>query len=171
MTICFILDIIKMYFEKFYNKLLNETVKSKKISVFWETENVIWMASYKTLNWLEYTKIVLADESFLYIVPWDKEVYYSTQYIVDTYILDDDVWTKKILTYNWKKYKLENKDDYQYVTQLYIGDINTIEWECVFSDYIPEEWKDFLSLWWVVANEERADINPSLISIEDIKII
>jgi hypothetical protein len=31
------------------------------------------------------------DESFLYIVPADKEIYYSTEYIVDTLILDNDI--------------------------------------------------------------------------------
>jgi len=160
-----------MDFKIFYSKLLSETANSKKISIFGEIKNIIWMASYKTLSWLEYTKIVLKDHSFLYIVPWDKQIYYSTEYIVDTDILDDDVWVKKVLTYKWRKYKLENKDDYQYVTHLYIGDINTIEWECIFSDYVPEEWNDFLSLGWIVANEERADINPSLIKIEDIEIV
>jgi hypothetical protein len=106
----------------------------------------------------------------LYIVPADKEIYYSTEYIVDTLILDNDIW-KETLTYNWKKYKLENKDDYQYVTCLHIWDIDSIEWECIFSDYVPNEWSDFLSLGWVVSSEERADINPSLIKVEDIKVI
>lgn len=160
-----------MNFEWFYSDILNKTTLSKKIEIFWKTKNIVWMASYKTVSWLKYTKIVMDDESFLYIVPADKEVYYSAEYIVDTLILDDDIWNKEIITYNWKKYKLENKDDYQYVTRLYVWDIDTIEWECVFSDYVHDEWNDFLSLWRVVASEERADINPRLISIDDVKII
>lgn len=160
-----------MQFKELYKKILNETSKSKKVSVFWVTKDIVWMASYKTINWLEYTKLVMKDESFLYIVPADEEIYYSAKYIVNTKIDDEDVWSKEVIEYNWKKYKLDNKDDYQYVTRLYIWDIDTIEWECVFSDYIPEKWDDFLSLWRVVASEERADINPALITLDDVKII
>lgn len=162
---------INMSFDKFYGELLDKTTKSKKIEIFWKVKDIIWMASYKTIHKLEYIKIVMKDQSFLCVMPLDKLVYYSAEYVVDTDIFDDDVWVKEVLIYKWKKYKLENKDDYQYVTHLYIGDINTIEWECIFSDYVPEEWNDFLSLGWIVSNEERADIHANLINIDDIKIV
>lgn len=160
-----------MKFKDFYDWLLTQTINKWRLKVFGDNLKIIWMASYKTISGLEYTKIVFKNKSFLYVVPEEEELYYSAKYITETHIPYEDIGNKETIEYNGKKYKLENKDDYQYVTKLHIWDITTIEWECRFSDYMPNEWNDFLSLGWVTYTNKRADINPTLININDIEII
>lgn len=160
-------------FKNFLDSLLSKT-KDVSFEIKWKKKKIKWMASYFTLNyWNEgYIKLKFEDKSFLLILPDQEEIYYSDNYRVNTWISDFEIGKVKFIEYNWKKYKLWNKNDYQYVSNLYIGTIKDIEWEVEFSDYFPVDWsKEFLSLWFEKFSWERADINPILIDLNEIKLI
>lgn len=160
-----------MDFKEFYERLISLAEKwIFNISVKWEEKETKAMAEYYSVSGLEYIKIIFKDKSFLYVVPWDEEIYYSKDYVVETWIKDEEIWNNEIVKYNEEEYFLDNKNDYQFVRKIFFWDYNDIEWEVKFSDYVPKEWDDFLSLGWIVYWNKRADIHPSLISIYDIKI-
>lgn len=132
------------------------------------------LARYSSINYYpeEYIKAAFDDGSFLLIIPDKKEFYYSDTYVVQIpEITGDMIGKSEIVEYNGKKYKLENKDDFQYVLQLYIGYPDTIEGEVNFSDYFPVDGeKEFLSLGWIVRTAQRADVNPKILSPDAVSI-
>ena len=111
--------------------------------------------------------------SFLLILINDHKLYYSDEHIIrNTGINDEIIGKKEIIQYKGKKYKLDNKDDYQFCLQLYVGSPSDIEGECRFSDYFPIKGpKEFLSLGWISHTRKRADINPKIIDQEEVEIV
>ncbi|MDD3303276.1 MAG: hypothetical protein PHN31_07000, partial [Candidatus Gracilibacteria bacterium] len=128
-------------------------------------KNVKAMAEYITKNGLQYIKIVFTDKSFLYIPKNEETLYYSENYITDTNIKDKDIGVKEKINFNSKDYYLENKDDYQFVKKFYLGEIGAIEGEVRFSDYVPKEGDDILSLGWTSIDNKRCDLNPFVLDV------
>lgn len=53
-----------------------------------------------------------------------------------------------------------------------MGGFGDVEGECKFSDYFPlEREKEFLSLGWLSFNGRRADINPKIISLDEVEVV
>lgn len=140
------------------------------VNIKWTEKNVKAMAEYITKNGLQYIKIVFTDKSFLYIPKNEETLYYSENYITDTNIKDKDIWVKEKINFNSKDYYLENKDDYQFVKKFYLWEIWDIEWEVRFSDYVPKEWDDILSLWWTSIDNKRCDLNPFVLDVSYVKV-
>ena len=122
---------------------------------------------------VEYIKISFDDHSFLLVMIDDKELYYADRVIGHIKkIKDKEIGTKKFITYKGRKYKLDNKNDYQYVIRRYVGSYKDIEGEAYFSDYFPVAGpKEFLSLGWLSRTRKRADINPLIIDISEVDIL
>ena len=120
----------------------------------------------------EYIKIKFTDGSFLLAVKNNEEFYFANSIIEHIQeIPDEDIGKTDILKYKNKEYKLENKDDYQYVLGLIVGTPLEIEGECRFSDYFPTEGsKEFLSLGWLSETGKRADINPVYIDTAGVQL-
>lgn len=120
----------------------------------------------------DYIKIYFKENGYLLVIPSSKEIYFSDilQWKIPG-ITDQMIGKKKILTYKGKKYRLENKDDYQFVLRLYAGSPLDIEGECRFSDYFPVEGPhEFLSLGWLSYNGKRADLHCEVVNLKDIKV-
>ena len=164
-------------FDIFLTELLKNLSPKTKISIDGNIKNIKAMAHLTTKNYLktngDYYKIIFIDNSFMLIIPNDKEIYYADKIIgkIES-VTDDMIGNIKVLEYDGKTYELGNKDDYQFVLQLLIGNPYDIEGECRFSDYFPTTGpKEFLSLGWLTRTNERADINCKIINIDKIKII
>lgn len=164
-----------MDFDTFLQKLLNNPSSETTIRIKGKEKNISGMARFEVENYpgLEYIKIVFNDHSFLLIMIDDKEFYYADAVIgLAQGITDEEIGEKTTLEYNGKTYALENKNDYQYVLQRYVGSYQDIEGEARFSDYFPVEGpKEFLSLGWLSRTGKRADINPIIIAISEVELI
>jgi hypothetical protein len=142
--------------------------KSKKIKA---------MIKLTSKNYLKdngvYYKIIFDDGAFLLIIPEEKEFYYEDKIIEHiNEIKDEQIGRDKLIEYMGKSYELGNRDDYQFVLELLVGSPLEIEGECSFSDYFPTTGpKEFLSLGWLSLTGKRADINPKIISLEEIEIV
>jgi len=164
-------------FDEFLKKLLNKPSKKTILKINGKEKIVKAMVRLTSKNYLkdngEYIKIIFTDGSFLLIISADKEIYYADKIIGDVKtIKDEQIGRDKIIEYKNKKYKLGNKNDYQFVLELLVGSPLEIEGECRFSDYFPiSGQKEFLSLGWLSMNGERADINPMIISIKEVEIV
>lgn len=162
-------------FTEFLDNLLRNPLHKTKISIKGRTKQVKAMAKLVSMNYPNepYLKIIFIDGSFLLIQPKEKEIYYAPSLLGKAPgIANEDIGKKKVLTFNDKKYRLENKDDYQFCLQLYIGSPLDIEGECRFSDYFPETGpKEYLSLGWLVRTGERADINCQIIDLADLDMV
>lgn len=159
-------------FDTFLKKLLVNPAE-RKVVVRGDEKKIKAMVRLTSKNYLgaEYIKILFEDGSFMLIIPGDKEIYFAEQILGRApEISDEQIGTQEIIEYKGKKYKLGNKDDYQYVLQLLVGTPQDIEGECRFSDYFPVEGpKEFLSLGWLSSTGERADINPQIISLTELE--
>ncbi len=138
------------------------------MKIKWIEKKVMAMAEYFTKNGLQYIKVVFEDKTFLYVLK--DEVYYSENYSIDTGVDDKDIGTKDIIKYNGVNYYLENKDDYQFVKRLYLWEIWDIEGEVRFSDYIPKNSDDILSLGWTSVDNKRCDLNPVVLDMKEVKV-
>lgn len=119
----------------------------------------------------DYIKIYFKEDGYLLIIPSEKEIYYSDKIQGKIKgITDEMIGKKKIIKLYGKKYRLENKDDYQFVLRLTVGSPLDIEGECKFSDYFPIEGpKEFLSLGWLSYNGKRVDLHCQIIDPSKIK--
>ena len=164
-----------MDFDTFLKKLLNNPSSETKLRIQGKEKKISGMARFEVENYpgIEYIKIVFNDHSFLLIMIDDKELYYTDEVIgIAQGISDEEIGEKTSLVYNGKSYALENKNDYQYVLQRYVGSYKDIEGEVRFSDYFPVEGpKEFLSLGWMSRTGERADINPTIIDISEVELL
>lgn len=160
-----------MKLKDFYKEIKKLGKKdSFTLKIKWIEKDVKAMAEYITKNGLQYIKVVFTDKSFLYVPKWEEELYYSKNYSIETGVDDKDIGTKDVIKYNSKNYYLQNKDDYQFVKRLYLWLIWEIEGEVRFSDYIPKEWDDILSLWWTTFDNQRCDLNPTVLDMGEVKI-
>lgn len=162
-------------FNSFLKKLLDKPSTKTVFSIQGKKKKIKAMARFTTVNYQgdEYIKIVFDDRSFMLILPKEREIYYADRIVGHVKdITDKMIGKKKTIQYKGKKYRLDNKDDYQFCLQLYLGTPFDIEGECRFSDYFPVKGpKEFLSLGWLSYNGERADINPKIIGLEEIEIV
>ncbi len=160
-------------FNLFVQKLLENPTNQTNLLINGKTKTIKGMAHFRTINMgdSEYIKIAFQDNSFLLVLPQDKELYYSDAYIVDIPAITDEMIGQEKITYKGKEYELVNKDDYQFVKRLYVGSIEDIEGEVRFSDYFPANGdKEFLSLGWIMKTGNRADVNPKFISPENVDL-
>lgn len=161
-----------MEYKKFYEKVVKLWEQGFfSLTIRGKRKEVKAMAEYITVSGLQYIKIVFSDRSFLYLPKDEEALYYSEEYIVDTGVSDEDIGVKEELEFKWKKYYLENKDDYQFVKRFYLWDIGDIEWEVKFSDYCQKDGDDILSLGWIVCSMKRADVNPRVIDLGEVGIV
>lgn len=162
-------------FKQFLASLLKNPSNQTRISVNGKVKEIKAMAKLASLHYLKdsYIKIIFNDGSFLLIQPADEEVYYAQSLLGKVQdIPDEDIGNKELLIYKEKRYKLGNKDDYQFCLQLYVGSPMDIEGECRFSDYFPESGpKEYLSLGWLMRTGERADINCTIIDFTELSIV
>jgi len=164
-------------FNKFLNYLISNALKKPILLVKGNKKTVKAMIRLISKNYLQengdYIKVYFKEDGYLMIIPGAQEIYFSDvlQGKIPG-ITDDMIGKRKVITLNGKKYRLANKDDYQFVKQLYVGSPLEIEGECFFSDYYPVEGpKAFLSLGWLSYNRKRADLKCQIIDLKDIKIL
>lgn len=161
-------------FNIFLQKLLKNPSQKTVVTVKGKKKKIKAMARYTSVNYRgdEYIKIVFDDHSFMLVIPSCEEIYYAPSVIGRTKeISGQAIGRKKIIHHRGKTYRLDNKDDYQFRLQLYVGTPFDIEGECRFSDYLPIRGpKEFLSLGWLSYNGERADINPQILSLKEVKM-
>lgn len=162
-------------FRSFLDKLLASPSNLTRLSVGRKVKTIKAMAKLVSEHYPNdpYIKIIFRDDSFILIQPGDEEIFYAPSLLGKAEsIADGEIGVKETLTFNGKKYKLGNKDDYQYCLQLYVGSPKDIEGECKFSDYFPEVGpKEYLSLGWLMRTGERADINCKIISNSEVDVI
>lgn len=154
-------------FENFLERLLKNPSSDTVVIVRGARKKAKAMIRLTSKNYLdaEYIKIIFDDGSFLLILPAEQEIYFAGRLLgAAEGITDEMIGRDQRITYKGKVYELGNKDDYQFVKQLYVGSPLDIEGECRFSDYFPVEGpKEFLSLGWLARTGERADINCQII--------
>lgn len=162
-------------FDGFLEELFRCPSQETEILVEGVKRKVKAMIRLTSKNYLEaeYIKIIFIDESFLLIMPADREIYFSESLLGKAEeITDEMIGRDKRITYRGKVYELGNKDDYQFVKVLYVGGPLDIEGECRFSDYFPVSGpKEYLSLGWLVRTGERADINCKVVDNKDVDLV
>ncbi len=164
-------------FDSFLKNLTSKTSTRTTFSIGSNKKTVKAMIHLTSKNYLnengDYIKIYFKEDGYLLLIPGTKEVYYSN--ILQGKIpgiTDAVIGRKKIIVLNGKKYRLENRDDYQFVLRLYVGSPLDIEGECRFSDYLPVEGPhEFLSLGWLSYTGERADLHCEIIDLKDIEVV
>lgn len=124
-------------------------------------KNVVGLARYSTINNMksEYIKVAFTDGSGMYF-PLDEEVafYFEKKLGTAFEVSDIDInGVNKDLKWNGIDFRLANGDDYQFVRELYIGDITKIEGEVHFSDYEDSQ-GGVLSVGWNMYENERDDV-------------
>lgn len=161
-----------MTIQELIDSLINNP--EQKVIIKGKTKEIIGFAEFRTINLGEdgYFKIIFDDHSFLFIVPGDDLLFYTDEApTAFSQISDDEIGNVEELTFRGTKYRLDNAHDYQYVVRLIKGDYQSIEGEVKFSDYIPlDNSNEILSLGWIVRTGERADVNPKVVDISDIKL-
>lgn len=161
-------------FDEFLNKLLDNPSLGMVISVKGKRHFLKAMAQYYSKNYpdIEYIKIIFTDGAFMLIIISEEEIYYANQFLEVANGISDEMIGNDRLVFNGKEYRLVNKDDYQFVRQLYVGSNLEIEGECRFSDYFPIEKgkKEFFSLGWLSYNGKRADLWSELVDVHVIVV-
>lgn len=161
-----------MTFKQLVKKLV--TIDTVSITIFNTQKIIKGVAAFRTVNLPNdpYIKIVFHDHSFLLLMLRTKELFYADTIIqhIRT-IKDEDIGVKTKIIYENKIYILVNKNDYQFVTHVYRGDYTMIEGEARFSDYMPKDETEILSLGWLSYTGKRADINPRKIETADIRLL
>ncbi|MFC1649294.1 hypothetical protein ACFL2C_01095 [Patescibacteria group bacterium] len=164
-------------FKSFYRKIMDNPTKKTILKIGDEKKTIKSMIHLTSKNYLgeggDYIKIYFKEDGYLLIIPGEKEVYFSNKIQGRMPgITDEMVGKKKFLTFNGKKYKLANKDDYQFVLKLIVGSPLEIEGECRFSDYFPVEGPhEFLSLGWLTYSGKRADLHCKIIDPNEIEFV
>lgn len=164
-------------FTSLLEKILKNPKKGMVIKIKGKDRKLRAMVHLTTVNYMkdgdDYTKVLFEDGSFLLIIPRDKELYFAESILGHVKEIDDeDIGQKEELEFKGRRYRLDNKDDYQFVLKLIVGTPLEIEGECKFSDYTPIDGKrELLSLGWLVRTGARADIWCELININEIEII
>lgn len=160
-------------FDKIFSQLIHNPHVGMDVIIHGKNKKLNAMIRLSAKNYLmgEYIKAMFQDGSYILIIPQDKEIYYSHKYRTATGIPDKSIGKDEIVEFEGKKYKLGNKDDYQYVLELMVGSPLDIEGECRFSDYfLIEGEKEILSLGWITQTGKRADIHCKLIDLTEIQV-
>lgn len=155
--------------------LLDENLDEKAFQIKGKSKKVVGLAEFRTINMGEdgYFKMMFDDHSFMLVIPSMGSVFYADRILGKADgISDEMIGNVAELEFNDKKYKLENKDDFQYTVRLFIGGPEDIEGEVKFSDYGPVDGSvEILSLGWITRTGERADINCKEIALERIQVV
>ena len=143
-------------------QLLLTILRDKKsIQIKGIQKDVVGLARYSTINNMksEYIKVAFTDGSGMYF-PIDEEVafYFEKKLGTAFEVSDIDInGVNKDLKWNGIDFRLVNGNDYQYVKELYVGDIHGIEGEVRFSDYESDDGGG-LSLGWNMYEHKRDDV-------------
>jgi hypothetical protein len=161
-------------FNSFLKQLLENPNEKTTLEINGKKKRVKGMARFKSVNYGEdeYIKTSFTDGSQLIIIPSYREIYYAEKSLGKTPGISDDTIGKKVIKFNRKTYKLDNKNDYQFCLRVYVGEPNKdIEGECRFSDYVSEDREEMFSLGWLSYNGKRADVLARKIAPEDVSVI
>ena len=146
---------------EFVNKLTNMR-HGDPIKIDGKPRKIIALAHYRTDNLgdSEYLKATFADGSFLLVLLKDQTLMFTEKVLHHIpEIADEQIGVAEELTYNGEKFKLVNKNDYQFVLRWYFGEYADLEGEVRFSDYEPVDGSvALLSLGWLAKTLDRADI-------------
>jgi len=163
-----------MEFSDLLKTLLNNPEQTQVKIKNSDWKKIKGFAEFRTINFGDdgYFKIVFEDGTFLYILPADELLMYADSAHADfSEIKNEEIGQKEKLIIKGREYVLDNKNDFQYVKRLILGNYQDIEGEVKFSDYIPTDGaSELLSLGVLLRTGERADINPAEIGIKDVKI-
>ena len=161
-------------FSSFLGILLKNPSKDTTIiKIKGKKRKIKGMANYTSVNYEgeEYIKIEFTDHSHLLVIPSEQELYFAEKPLGKTRGITDKMIGNKVINYKGKRYKLDNKNDYQFCIQLYVGKPNEdIEGERRFSDYISEDGLEMFSLGWLSVNNKRADVLVKKIAHSDVSI-
>jgi hypothetical protein len=164
-----------MDFDTFLRKLLDNPSTQTTLRIEGQEKKIKGMARFTTSNLKgqEYFKLNLKDSTAMVISPSTQEIFVGSSLGHLTQISDDEIGIKEDITYNNHLYHLDNKDDYQYCLQVYVGNPGKdIEGECRFSDYISNQDGVFmLSLGWLMDTGNRADVAAQLVDTAEVQVI
>ena len=161
-------------FDKFIKHLLTNPSNKTTLKIKGIKRKISGMARFTSVNYAgeEYIKITFKDHSHLLVIPSAKELYWTNKPLGKAHGITDKMIGKPKVVFKGKTYKLDNKNDYQFCLQLYVGKPNEdIEGECSFSDYISEVGSEMLSLGFLSYNGKRADVHVKKINLEEVEII
>lgn len=160
-----------------FSELLSQLISTAggiDLTVNGAAKQIVGMAAFRTVNTGDsgYIKLMFSDGSFMLVVPDSEQLFYADAIMGQADgIPDNAIGVTEKINFNGKDYKLENKDDFQYVLQLFKGGPDQIEGEVTFSDYIPVDGSsEILSLGWILRDGRRADINCKEIDIANVEI-
>ncbi len=109
---------------EFVNKLTNMR-HGDPIKIDGKPRKIIALAHYRTDNLgdSEYLKATFADGSFLLVLLKDQTLMFTEKVLHHIpEIADEQIGVAEELTYNGEKFKLVNKNDYQFVLRWYFGE-------------------------------------------------
>jgi hypothetical protein len=119
-------------------EILSALLKNRSISIKGQNKKVVGMARFSSVNHLEsdYVKVAFSDKSGIFFPLDDEVVYYFTNKPGQiNNVSEEAVFGVADISYNGKSFSPVNENDYQFVKELYVGDISNIEGEVRFSDY------------------------------------
>ncbi len=162
-----------MKFDQLLKAILNKP-SSIKIKIHNKNTTIKGMSRYTSKNSYsdEYIKIALSDKSQLIVILPAKELFYAPKPIKRIKIITDkEIGKKTIVEFNNFKFRLVNRNDYQYCLEHYVGRAGkNIEGECRFSDYVSSDGNQMLSLGWLSDTGKRADVYAVRLNLTDILI-
>lgn len=163
-------------FEEFLVKLLDKPSTETVIKVRGKEKKIKGMAKFtsKNMNGEHYFKLSFVDGSNMVVSPSSQEIYVGDGGPEKAQGIGDELIGRvEALSYEGRKYQLDNKDDYQYCLELLVGRPGIdIEGECRFSDYVTkDEPVSILSLGWLSDTNKRADVLVTKIDISEVEVL
>lgn len=161
-------------FETFLKQLLSNPSEKTEIKINGSSSKIAGMARFTSVNYagVEYIKITFKDHSHLLVIPSEKELYWTNKPLGKAHGITNKLIGKTKVVFKGKTFYLDNKNDYQFCLQLYVGKPHEdIEGECSFSDYVSEDSNEMLSLGFLSYNGKRADVLVKKIGPEEVEII
>jgi hypothetical protein len=161
-------------FDKFLRQLLKNPSDKTILKIKGVKRKINGMARFTSVNYAgeEYIKITFKDHSHLLVIPSAKELYWTEKSLGKARGITDKMIGKPKVVYKGKEYKLDNKNDYQFSLQLYVGKPHKdIEGECDFSDYVSSDGNEMLSLGFLSYNGKRADVYVKKINLKEVKVV
>lgn len=161
-----------MKFQEFLSYLEHNVNKDSILFIDGVKKKFKAMVKFTSINYAgePYIKISFEDLSYLLILIGEEELYFSSDFHIETGIPNSLIGEKEI-EYKNRRFQLENKDDYQYILHFYFGKLEDVEGEARFCDYFPVSGKkSFLSLGWSARTGKRIDMNPELIDLSKISL-
>lgn len=161
-------------FDKFLKQLLKNPSNKTTLKIKGVKRKIVGMARFTSVNYADegYIKITFKDHSHLLVIPSANELYWTNKPLGKAHGITDKMIGKSNVVYKGKEYNLDNKNDYQFCLQLYVGKSHQdIEGECSFSDYVSKEGNEMLSLGFLSYNGRRADVHVKKINLEEVEVV